>query len=47
MKIWFYLTANIKDGVIYTGVTSELKHRIESYKNKKYKNVFTAIGDFY
>jgi len=36
------MTANKKDGVIYTGVTSELKHRIESHKTKKYKNAFTA-----
>jgi len=42
MKAWIYLTANKKNGVIYTGVTSELKHRIESHKNKKYKNAFTA-----
>ncbi len=36
------MTANKKNGVIYTGVTSELKHRIESHKTKKYKNAFTA-----
>jgi len=42
MKAWIYLTANRKDGVIYTGVTSELKHRIESHKTKKYKNSFSA-----
>ena len=43
MKAWVYLTANKKDGVIYTGVTSELKYRIKSHKTKKYKNAFTAI----
>ena len=42
MKSWTYLTSNRKDGVIYTGVTSELKYRIESHKTKKYKNAFTA-----
>ena len=42
MKAWFYLTANKKNGVIYAGVTSELKYRIESHKSKKYKNSFTA-----
>ena len=42
MKAWVYLTANKKDGVIYTGVTSELKYRIKSHKTKKYKNVFTV-----
>jgi len=42
LKAWIYIVANKKDGVIYTGVTSELKHRIESHKTKKYKNAFTA-----
>ena len=42
MKAWFYLTANKKNGVIYAGVTSELKYRIKSHKSKKYKNAFTA-----
>ena len=42
MKAWVYLTANKKDGVIYTGVTSELKYRIKSHKIKKHKNAFTA-----
>jgi len=42
MKAWFYLTTNKKNGVIYAGVTSELKYRIESHKSKKYKTAFTA-----
>ena len=42
MKAWVYITSNKKDGVIYTGVTSELKYRIQSHKTKKYKNAFTA-----
>lgn len=42
MKAWIYLTANRSNGVIYTGVTSELKHRIQSHKTKKYKNSFSA-----
>lgn len=42
MKAWIYLTANKKDGVIYTGVTSELKHRIQSHRTKKYKDSFSA-----
>ncbi len=42
MKARIYLTANKKNGVIYTGMTSELKHRIVSHKNKKYKKAFTA-----
>jgi putative endonuclease len=36
------MTTNKPNGVIYTGVTSELKYRIQSHKNKKYKNAFSA-----
>ncbi len=36
------MTVNRPNGVIYTGVTSELKYRIQSHKTKKYKNAFTA-----
>jgi len=42
MKAWTYMTTNRPYGTIYTGVTSELKYRIESHKNKKYKNSFSA-----
>ena len=36
------MTTNKPNGVIYSGVTSELKYRIENHKNKKYKNSFSA-----
>ena len=42
MKAWVYITSNKKDGVIYTGVTSELKYRMQSHKIKKYKKSFSA-----
>ena len=42
MKAWTYITTNKPNGVLYTGVTSELKYRTESHKNKKYKNSFSA-----
>ncbi len=42
MKAWVYITTNKPCGVLYTGVTSELKNRIISHKTKKYKNSFTA-----
>ncbi|GMT45759.1 MAG: hypothetical protein IEMM0006_1591 [bacterium] len=42
MKAWTYMTANRPNGVIYTGVTSELKYRIQSHKTKKYKKSFSA-----
>jgi len=42
MKAWVYIVTNRKDGVVYIGVTSELKYRIESHKTKKYKNSFSA-----
>ena len=42
MKAWVYIVSNRKDGVVYVGVTSELKYRIKSHKTKKYKNSFSA-----
>jgi putative endonuclease len=42
MIAWIYITTNKPKGVLYTGVTSELKHRITSHKTKKYKNSFSA-----
>ena len=42
MKAWLYLTANKPDGVIYIGVTTELKFRIQSHKSKKYAKSFSA-----
>jgi len=42
MTAWIYITTNKPNGVLYTGVTSELKHRITSHKTKKYKNSFSA-----
>ena len=37
-----YITTNKPNGVLYIGVTSDLKGRIEKHKNKTYKNSFTA-----
>ncbi len=42
MKAWVYIVTNRKDGVVYVGVTSELKYRIKSHKIKKYKHSFSA-----
>ena len=42
MKAWLYMTANKPNGVIYIGITTELKYRIESHKNKKYPDSFSA-----
>ena len=42
MKAWTYLTTNKNNTVLYTGVTSNLKSRIESHKTKKYTKSFTA-----
>ena len=42
MKAWAYITTNKPDGVLYTGVTSELRNRMISHKTKKYKNSFSA-----
>ena len=42
MKSFVYITTNRKDGVLYTGVTTELRNRIISHKTKKYKHSFSA-----
>jgi len=42
MKAWTYITTNKPNGVLYTGVTSELRHRIINHKTKKYKDSFSA-----
>jgi putative endonuclease len=42
MKAWTYITTNNSNRVLYTGVTSNIKSRIESHKTKKYPNAFTA-----
>lgn len=36
------MTANKPNGIIYIGITTELKYRIESHKNKKYPDSFSA-----
>ena len=41
-KGYVYIVTNQNNTVLYTGVTSELKCRIKSHKNKKYKNSFSA-----
>ena len=42
MKAWTYITTNAHNKVLYTGVTSNLKSRLESHRSKKYPNSFTA-----
>ena len=42
MKAWTYITTNKANKVLYTGVTSNLKNRVESHRTKKYLNSFTA-----
>lgn len=42
MKAWTYIVTNKYNKVLYTGVTGNLKSRIESHKTKKYPNAFTA-----
>jgi len=42
LTAWIYITTNRVNGVLYTGVTSELKNRISNHKTKKYKNSFSA-----
>ena len=42
MKAWTYIVTNKHNGVLYTGVTSDIKGRMESHKTKKYPKAFTA-----
>ncbi len=42
MKAWTYIVTNKANKVLYTGVTSDLKGRMESHRTKKYPNAFTA-----
>ena len=39
---WIYITTNKPHGVLYTGMTADLKNRIFNHKTKKYNNSFTA-----
>ena len=47
MKAWTYITTNAHNKVLYTGVTSDLKGRMESHRTKKYPNAFTARYNAY
>jgi len=42
MKALIYITTNQNNKVLYTGVTSNLKSRLDSHRTKKYTNSFTA-----
>jgi putative endonuclease len=42
MKAWSYIVTNKHNKVLYTGVTSNLKSRMEAHKSKKYPSAFTA-----
>lgn len=39
---WVYIVTNRRNGVLYVGVTSDLKGRITKHKNKTYANSFSA-----
>ena len=42
MKAHVYIIANKNNTVLYTGVTSELKERIDKHKSKAYPRSFAA-----
>ena len=42
MKAWTYILTNKYNKVLYTGMTGDIKARVENHKNKKYSNAFTA-----
>ncbi|MEO8589996.1 MAG: GIY-YIG nuclease family protein [Flavobacteriales bacterium] len=39
---WVYIVTNKREGVLYIGVTSDLKGRIAKHKSKTYATSFTA-----
>ena len=39
---YVYIATNKNNTVLYTGVTSNLKNRMDNHKTKKYKKSFTA-----
>jgi putative endonuclease len=41
-KGYTYITTNKNNTVLYTGVTSTLKDRIDRHRNKKYRNAFSG-----
>ena len=45
MKGYIYIITNDKNSVLYTGVTSNLKERINQHKNKKHPGSFSARYD--
>lgn len=47
MKAWTYITTNAHNSVLYTGLTSNLKSRMDSHKTKKYPGSFTARYNAY
>jgi putative endonuclease len=42
MKSFVYILTNKNNSVLYTGVTSDLKERIEQHKLKNHRDSFTA-----
>jgi len=42
MKGFVYIMTKENNSVVYTGVTSDLKDRINKHKNKNYSGSFTA-----
>lgn len=42
MTAWVYIMTNRRDGVLYVGVTSDLKGRVAKHKSKHYAKSFSA-----
>ncbi|MBK8228117.1 MAG: GIY-YIG nuclease family protein [Flavobacteriales bacterium] len=42
MTAWVYIMTNKPNGVLYVGVTSDLKGRVAKHKSKAYPNSFSA-----
>tara|TARA_R110002012_G_scaffold204684_2_gene374496 strand:+ start:589 stop:906 length:318 start_codon:yes stop_codon:yes gene_type:complete len=40
-KYYVYLLSNKTDGVLYVGMTDDIKHRINQHKEEKFKKAFS------
>ena len=47
MKCHVYIMANRNNTVLYTGVTSDLRERVNQHKSKKHSNSFSAKYGIY
>lgn len=42
MKGYVYILTNVRNSVLYTGVTSDISNRLKQHKTRKHPNSFSA-----